>query len=175
MNESILKAKEAAVAEIKEKLERSQAVILIDYRGLTVEEVTELRNLYRKNGIEYRVLKNTMIHRAAEELGWEDLFPYLNGPTAVVFGYDDPALAAKLATDFVKSSKKTEIKVGVVEGKVIDPAGVQALAELPSRETLIAMVLGTMNAPIAGLARTLNGTIAKLAYALNAIAEKKSA
>ena len=174
MSEAI-KMKEAVVAEIAEKLQNSKSAVFIDYRGLTVEEVTGLRNEFRNAGAEYRVLKNTMIARAVEQLGIEGCEPYLAGPTAVAFGYDDAVTPAKLINDFIKKNKKTEIKCGILNGKVLDQKGVVALADLPSREVLIATVLGTMNAPVTGFVSALAGIPKKLLYALNAIAEQKGA
>lgn len=171
----IIKQKEAIVADIQQKIEKSQSAVFIDYRGLTVEEVTDLRNKFREAGVEYRVLKNTMLHRAAEKMDMEDLYPYLNGPTAVAFGYEDAIAPAKIVSEFIKAKKKTEIKCGVLEGKVVDSAAIQALADLPPREVLLAQVLGGMNAPISGLVGVLSGTIRKLLYTLNAIGEKKAA
>ncbi len=175
MKEATLQAKQTVVAEIADKLKRSQSAILIDYRGLTVEEVTNLRNIFRAKNVDYQVLKNTMIVRAAREAGIEGLDPYLNGPTAVAFGMDDAVVPAKIITDFIKSVKKTEIKAGVVSGKVVDAQGVQALADLPPKEVLIAKMLGSMNAPISSFVGVLSNTIRSLMYTLNAISEKKGA
>ena len=175
MSEKIIAMKAAQVDEIKEKLQNSKSVILYDYRGLTVEEVTNLRNEFRKAGVEYRVLKNTLIERAANQLEIEGLTQYLAGPTAVAFGYDDPVAPAKILSEFIKKAKKTELKAGIVDGKVIDANGVRALAELPPKEVLIAKMLGSMNSPITGLVSVLSGTIKQLAYVLNAIKDTKQA
>lgn len=171
----IIRQKEAIVADIQQKIEKAQSAVFIDYRGLSVEEVTDLRNKFRAAGVEYRVLKNTMIHRAAEKLEMEGLYPYLAGPTAVAFGYEDPVAPAKIISDFIKAKKKTEIKCGILEGKVVDNTAIQALADLPPREVLLAQVLGGMNVPISGLVGVLSGTIRSLLYTLNAIGEKKAA
>ena len=171
----VILAKQALVGEIAEKIGRAQSAIFIDYRGLTVAEVTELRNQFRAAGVEYRVLKNTLITRAVEQLGIEGAEAYLAGPTAVAFGYEDAVAPAKIITEFIKKTKKTQVKGGILTGKVVDAASVQALADLPSREVLIATVLGTMNAPVTGLACALAGIPKKLLYALNAIADQKAA
>jgi large subunit ribosomal protein L10 len=163
------------VAEIKEKLAESSSAILVDYRGLTVEEVTELRREFRNNGVDYKVYKNTLTELAAKDLGLDELIPYLKGPTAIAFGIKDPVAPAKILTEHMKKLKKMEFKVGVVDGKVIDVDGVKALADLPSREELIAKMLGSMNAPISGLVHVLGGTIRSLLYALNAVKETKEA
>ena len=155
MKEQTLLGKQAEVAEIQAKLEKSQSVVFYDYRGLTVSEVTALRNKMREAGVEYRVLKNTMVRRAAENLGIEGVAEVLEGPTAVAFGYEDPVAPAKIFVDFIKEAKKTELKGGILAGKAIDVNAVKGLAELPSKEALYAKVLGTMLAPITSLAVVL--------------------
>ena len=173
MSKNNLAFKTSVVEGVKEKMQAAQSMVLIDYRGLTVAEVTDLRNRCRKEGVEYAVIKNTMIRKAAEELGIEGLEPMLHGPTAVAFGMTDAVAPAKILVNFIKDVKKTEIKCGVMEGKVLDVKGVEALADLPSREVLIAKMLGSMNAPITGLVSVLGGTVRKLLYALNAVADAK--
>ncbi|HHU48324.1 MAG TPA: 50S ribosomal protein L10 [Clostridiales bacterium] len=167
--------KEQIVAEIKQKLADSSSAILIDYRGLTVEEVTQLRSEFRKNDVDYKVYKNTLTELAAKELGMDDLTPFLKGPTAIAFGVKDPVAPAKILTEGMKKLKKMQFKVGVVDGRIIDVNGIKALAELPSREELIAKMLGSMNAPISGLVNVLGGTMRSLLYALNAVKESKEA
>ena len=168
-----LKKKEAVVDSIKEKLEASQSVVLIDYRGLTVAEVTELRNQMREAGVEYQALKNTMIKRAAEKAGIEGLDPILEGPTAVAFGINDPVAPAKILTKFAKDTKKITIKGGVLAGNAIDVAAVENLAKLPSKEELIAKMLGSLNAPITGLVMVLSGVTSKFVRTLEAIRVQK--
>ncbi len=173
VKEEKLQAKQAVVSEIKEKIDKAQSIVLLNYRGLNVEEVTELRNKYREAQVEYKVYKNTMMKRAFKELGYEDLDEFLKGPSAIALGMADPASAAKISSDFAKDHEALEIKTGIVDGKVLSLAEVDALAKLPSKEVLIAQVLGGLNAPIQGLANVLNGTIRSLAIVLNAIAEKQ--
>jgi large subunit ribosomal protein L10 len=176
LGEKAIEAKKLVVQEIKEKFEKSQGIIFYDYRGLSVEEVTNLRNQFRAAGVEYHVIKNSMLKRAADILEIKGLDEYLTGPTAVAFGYSDPVAPAKVLTEFVKKLKKqTEIKSGLLNGKVITVAGIQSLADLPSREQLLAQLAGTLNAPITGFARSLSGIISKLGYALNAVKEQKEA
>lgn len=175
MKEQTLQVKSANVEEIKEKIGKAQSVILVDYRGLDVAQLTELRSRYRKSGVDYKVYKNTMMRFAFKDLGLEDFNEYLKGPSAVAFSYDDPVSAAKVTAEFAKTNAKLEIKAGIVDGKVIDIEGVKSLAELPSKEVLIAQVLGGFNAPIQGFANVLQGTIRSLAIVLNAIAEEKAA
>lgn len=175
MKEATLKAKEAEVAEIQEKLQKSQSVMFLDYRGLTVSEVTELRNKMRAAGVEYKVIKNTMMRRAAKEAGVEGLDEILEGPTAVAFGYEDPVAPAKILVDFIENAKKTQLKGGVLAGRAMSQAEIKDLASLPSKEQLLAKLMGSLNAPVTGLVMALSGISRKLVYALNAIKEKKEA
>ncbi len=169
-----LEQKKQAVAEIKEKFQSSSGVVLADYRGLTVSQVTQLRAQLREVGVEYHVLKNNLVRRAAQEVGIEGLDEYLKGPTAVAF-CADPVAPAKALADFAKNNKAFTIKAGVVEGKVVDEAGVKALADLPSREVLLAQVLRGMQAPLAGMANVLQGPIRKMGYALEEVRKLKEA
>lgn len=175
MGEKAIEVKKQIVLDIKEKMERAQGMVLYDYRGLTVAEVTELRNKFREAGVEYKVLKNSMIKRAADMLEIEGLDEHLAGPTAVAFGFEDPVAPAKVLVEYTKKLKKTEIKTGVLDRKVIGLDEINNLAELPSREQLLGMLAGTLNAPITGFARSLSGIISKLGYALNAVKEQKEA
>lgn len=175
MKEQTLQAKSQNVEEIKEKISKAQSVVLVDYRGLTVEQLTELRSNYRKAGVEYKVYKNTMMRFAFKDAGLEDFNEFLKGPSAIAFGYDDPVQVAKITAEFAKTNTKLEIKAGIVDGKVINLEGVKNLANLPPREVLIAQVLGGFNAPIQGFTNVLQGTIRSLAIVLNAISEKQEA
>lgn len=175
VREETLKAKQSLVEEIKSKIENSQALVLVDYRGLNVEQLNDLRSLYRKAGVDYKVYKNTMMTFAFKELGLDGMEEFLAGPSAVAFSNEDPISAAKITEEFAKKNEALEIKAGVVEGKIIDVAGVKALATLPSKEELLAKALGSMNAPIQGFVNVLNGTMKGLVVALNAIAEQKEA
>lgn len=156
--------KEAKVSEIKEKLEKAQAVILADYQGLTVEEDTQLRKTLRESGIEYKVYKNSLVTLAAKELGLNGLEVYLEGPVSIAFGYDDATSAARILNDFAKDHKKLELKAGIVEGEVYDTDKVVQLASIPSKEVLIAKLLGSIKAPLSNLA-----------YLLSAIKDQKEA
>ncbi|MCL4498740.1 MAG: 50S ribosomal protein L10 [Chloroflexi bacterium] len=165
--------KQAVVEEVKEKFGRAKGVVLTEYRGLNVEQISVLRRKLREQGVEYHVLKNTLVKIAIKDTGLEDLEAHLVGPTAIAFGFDDPVVAAKVLSDFARSVKALVLKAGVVEGKVVDGEGIQAIATLPSREVLIAKVLGGMQSPISGLVYVLNGPIQKLAMALGQIAKQK--
>jgi large subunit ribosomal protein L10 len=175
LGEKAIELKKQVVLDIKEKMENAQGMVFYDYRGLTVAEVTELRNKFREAGVEYKVLKNSMLKRAAEMLELEGLDEYLVGPTAVAFGFDDPVGPAKVLVEYTKKLKKTEIKTGVLGKRIIGIEEINNLAELPSREQLLGMLAGTLNAPITGFARSLSGIISKLGYALNAVKEQKEA
>ncbi|AUS97732.1 50S ribosomal protein L10 [Clostridium thermosuccinogenes] len=173
-SEKTLQAKQEIVKEISGKFKDAKAMVFADYRGLTVEQDTEMRSALRKSGVEYRVVKNSLTSLAAKENGLEDLIPYLKGPTALAMSSTDPVAPAKVMSEYAKKFEALELKVGVVEGKIIDVKGINALADLPSREVLIAKVLGGFNAPISGLVNVLNGNIRGLVVALNAIAQQKS-
>jgi large subunit ribosomal protein L10 len=173
VRDEVLQQKEEIVQEIADKLSRAQAMVLVDYRGLNVAEVTDLRSKYRAGDVDYKVYKNTMMRRALEKAGIEGLEEHLTGPNAVAFSYDDPAKAAKITRDFAKENDKLVIKAGMVDGAILDIAGVESLAKLPSKEVLVAQVLGTMNAPIQGLATVLNGTISGLARCLDQIRQQQ--
>lgn len=170
-----IEAKKQVVDEIKERLEKIQGAVLTDYRGLNVAEVTELRTKLREAGIEFKVLKNTLTRIAAHQVGLQNLDTYLEGPTAIAFGVDDPVAPAKILSDFAKAHKALEIKAGILENKVIDAEGVKALADLPSREVLLAKVLGAMQSPMYGFAGSLQGVLRNFVYALDAVREKKAA
>lgn len=156
--------KEAKVAEIKEKLEKAQTVVLASYQGLTVEEDTQLRKNLREAGIEYKVYKNTLVTRAAKELGIEGIAEYLNGPVSMAFGYEDVTAPARILNDFAKDHKKLELKAGLVEGEIYDKAKLEQLASIPSKEVLIAKLLGSIKSPLSNFA-----------YLLSAIKDKKEA
>jgi large subunit ribosomal protein L10 len=164
--------KQKIIEDIKRKLQEAKGVVLADYRGLTVAEVTEMRNKMRAAGIEYRVLKNTMIRRAAQEIELAGLDPYLKGPTAVAFA-PDPVAPAKLLTEYSRKFKTFELKAGVVEGRVVDAEGVRRLAELPPREVLLAQVLAGIGAPLQGMLNVLQAPLRQVAYALEDLRQKR--
>lgn len=144
--------KEAKVAEIKEKLEKAQAVVLANYQGLSVEQDTELRKSLREAGVEYKVYKNTLVTLAAKELGIEGLEEYLEGPVSMAFGYEDATAPARVLNNFAKSNKKLELKAGIIEGAIYDEAKIKMLAEIPSKEVLIAKLLGSIKSPLSNVA-----------------------
>lgn len=172
---AITSEKEAIVAELKERLTAAKGAVLINYRGLTVKNDTKLRRKFREAGVEYKVVKNTMTRIAAQEVGITGLEAYLEGPTAMASSTTDPVAPAKIITEFIKENKlqNIEIKGGIVEGRSIDAAGVKNLANLPSREVLLSRALGSMMAPVTGLAMVLQGTIKKVVYAIDAVRKQK--
>ncbi|WP_238134216.1 50S ribosomal protein L10 [Calderihabitans maritimus] len=167
--------KEKVVQELKEKLSQSSAAVLTDYRGLNVAEMTDLRAKLREAGVEFKVVKNTLTWLAAKDVGLEELEPYLEGPTAIAFSYEDPVSPAKILSNFAKEHDNLEIKAGILEGKVIDLQKIKALADLPSREELLAKTVGGFQAPLYGLVNVLQGTIRNLVYVLEAIRQQKGA
>ena len=155
-NAKIIEMKAQQVAEIKEKIAKAQSMVVFDYRGLTVEEVTALRNDMRKAGVEYVVLKNSIVERAAKDGIDEKIHDFLKGPSAFAFGYDDAVAPAKILKEAIKKYKKCEMKGGIINGVVSDADAMNALADLPSREVLLARLLGSMMSPISGLAIVLD-------------------
>ena len=174
-------AKQEIVAKLAEQLKSAKGVVLTGYKGLTVAQDTELRRELREAGVSYHVVKNTMLRIAAKEAGIEGLDEHLAGTTAFAFSAEDAVAPAKVICGFIKKNKLEDtevltVKVGMVEGKVIGLDEVQALASLPSREELIAKLLGSMNAPIANTVNVLSGVIRNAVYVLDAIrAQKESA
>ncbi|MBO8158028.1 50S ribosomal protein L10 [Thermosyntropha sp.] len=170
-----IEEKQKVVKEIEEKLQDATLVVFTDFKGLTVEEMTNLRGKLRMPGVQYKVLKNTMLRFALRNLGHEEVAEQIEGPNAVLFSKDDPAAPAKILYDFIKETKKLEVKGGILQGKPISADKVKNLADLPPREVLVAQVLGTMQAPIQGFVNVLNANITGLVRALDQIKEKKAA
>ncbi len=166
--------KKAAVEELKDKFNQAKAMIIADYKGLNVEDMTELRRQLREAGVEFKVVKNTLAIIAAEEAGVEKVDEYFVGPTAIAFGIEDVVSPAKVLVDYAKGNNNLEIKAGTLEGKLISSEKLKALAEIPTREVLLGQVLAGMQAPITGLVRVLNGNISGLVRVLNSIREQKA-
>ena len=174
----VTSAKQAVVAQLKEQLESAKGVVLTRYKGLTVAQDTELRRELREAGVSYHVVKNTMLRIAAKEAGIEGIEEHLEGTTAFAFSTEDAVAPAKVICGFIKKNKLEDaevltVKVGMVEGKVIGVDEVKALATLPSREELIAKLLGSMNAPISNTVNVLQGVIRNAVYVLDAIRSQK--
>ena len=151
-NANVLQEKQQIVAEVTAKLRESASTVVADYRGLNVAQVTELRKRLREAGVDFQVLKNTLVRRATAEAELTELDSVLTGPTAVAFSKDDVVAAAKILTEFAKKNDALQVKGGVVEGRVVDVNQIKALAELPSREGLLSMLLSVLQAPIRNFA-----------------------
>ena len=149
-----LEEKKAVVAEVSEQVSKAQSIVVAEYRGLPVGDMTALRAQARKSGVYLRVLKNTLVRRAVAGTAFEPLAAQMTGP--LIYGISaDPIAAAKVLSDFAKTNDKFVLKAGSYAGKVLDKAGVQALASIPSREELLAKLLGVMQAPLTGFAAAL--------------------
>jgi large subunit ribosomal protein L10 len=159
---------------LKDKFTRATGVIFTDYKGLTVQEMSEFRAMLREASLEYRVVKNTLARRALEGTSAEMTKDELTGPVGVAIGYDDPALLAKKVLAYVKTNEKLKIKTGIIEGRACGDTEIKVISELPSREALLATIIGTMQSPLSKFASALNATITRFAYALEAEKEKKS-
>ena len=159
-----LEKKSAEVKELTEKFNGAKGIVVVDYRGITVEEITNLRNDLRKENIEYKVAKNTLIKLAVKGTEYEGLTEYLEGPTAIAISHEDCTAPARIIAKTVSAVEPFSFKGGWVEGNVYDAKGIEELSKIPSKEILIAKVLGGFNAPITSLA-----------YVLKAIAEKQEA
>ena len=167
-------AKKVVVEEIKEKIQNSKSVVFVKFSGLTVAEDTELRREFRKNNVEYKVLKNTLIKRAFNDLGITDFDEDLNGPTSVAFGTDETGASKVIVEAAKKYQDKITVKSAFVDGGKVDVNGVKELAAMPSKEQLIAKMLGSLQAPISNFVGVLSAMPRSLVIALNAVAEKKA-
>ncbi len=167
--------KVARVEQLRQWLSESKGVILTDYRGLTVKQITQLRRQLRQNQADYHVVKNTLFRLAAQGIVQDNLDDILQGPTAAAFIHGDEVAAAKAISDAIREMRTLSIKGAVLGGKLFDAEQVQQLAKLPPREVLIAQVVGGVQAPITGLVGTLHGILRDFVYTVQAIADKKSA
>src|ERR1700683_1431072 len=165
--------KAAAIAEIAADIEKSQAVFAVDYRGISVPQVAELRAKLREADATFRVVKNSLTERAADQTGAAELKPLLQGPTALTFVRGDAALAAKAIADYARITQLLPFKGGLMEGEVVDADQIRAISRLPSREVLYGQLVGIVASPISGLVRTLGGLVGGLAVALGQVREKQ--
>lgn len=174
MKDETLQKKEAVVAEIKEAIEGANSMIIVRYEGVSVQDITELREECRKEEVNYKVLKNTMVRRALHELDHEEFDDLLNGPNAFVFSNGDMTAGPRIIGNYAKDHEDNmAVKAGLVDGKMIDEAEVKKLATLPTKEQLLSMVLRALQGPITGLAGVSQAILSQLVYALNAIKEKE--
>jgi large subunit ribosomal protein L10 len=152
---SKVEQKQVIVNEIKEKLEKATSAVLVDARGLTVAQDTELRKQLREAGADYKVYKNTMMNFAVQGTQFEGLKDYFDGPSAIAICYDDPTVAAGIISKFKKNAKVLEFKAGVIEGTCYDAKGMAAVADIPSREVLLSKLLGSFKSPMSSFARVI--------------------
>lgn len=169
-----IEAKKQVVQEIEQKLQEASLVIFTDYRGLNVDEMTDLRSKLRVSGVEYKVLKNTMTEFALENTGHGDIVPYIAGPNAVLFSKEDLVGPTKAIFEFIKQYKKLTVKVGILQGQMMTPEKIKVLADLPPREVLLAQVVGTMQAPITSFVYVLNANLTGLVRVLDQVREQKA-
>jgi len=167
--------KKKIVEDLKEKLVTTKVVIVTDYKGLNVAQMTELRRNLSEANVEFQVVKNTLLTRASKDTDAELLADMFKGPSGIALSFDDPVAPAKVLTQFAKDNQKLEIKAGVMNGKVMNLDAIMALSKLPSREELLAQVLSTMNAVPTGLVRALSDVPRRMVNVLNAIKEQKEA
>jgi large subunit ribosomal protein L10 len=168
-----LENKKEIVVKLQDKLSRAKLVVLTDYKGLNVAAMNDLRAKLREAGVDYQVVKNTLLRRAAEGTEVAAISDRFTGPSAVALSLEDPVAPAKVLIDFSKANEKLEIKVGVMEGKVLDAAAIKALSALPSQEVLLAKLLSVMIAVPTGLVTVFNEVPAKFVRALAAIRDQK--
>ena len=161
------------VSELQGKFGKAKGVVFTDYRGLNVEEITELRNNLRSSALDYRVVKNTLARRAAEGTPVNDAADIFSGPVGIAIGYDDPVLLVKKVLEFGRKNKKLDIRGGVIEGDVCSPEQISTISELPSREVQLSILVGAMQSPLSKFAGLLNSTLSQFIYALEALKNKK--
>lgn len=155
-NASVLESKKQVVAELKEKMSAAASCVFVDYKGITVADDTKLRRELREAGVEYGVVKNTLVRFAANEIGFEAIDEHLNGTTALAISAEDPVAPARVLCGYAKTNPNFKVKVGILEGKVVPASEIQAISELPNKETLVAQVLYGFNTPITKLCIALN-------------------
>lgn len=165
--------KQSIVEDLKDRFAKSKVVIVTDYKGLDVTSMNNLRRQLREADCEYRVVKNTLLKRASEETDIAVIKDTFTGPNAVTFSYEDPVAPAKVLTEFAKSNDKLEIRVGVMDGKMLDANAIQTLSALPSREVLLSQLLFAMNGVPGGFVRTLNNILGQMLNVLMAIKDQK--
>lgn len=170
------KKKEELIENLSEKLTKSKSAVLCDYKGLSVEEINEVRNELREKGIEFKVIKNTLFGLAVKKANLDvDPKELANHPVAVAFGYEDEVAPAKVVFNFAKDHESLEIIGGILEGKSIDKTAVNSLAQVPSREELIAKMIGSMNAPVSNFVGVMHANLRNVVGVLDAIRQQKEA
>ena len=162
-----------AVEELKGKFTEAKSVLLTDFTGLNVEEISELRNKLRESSVEYRIVKNTLTKLSVEELGMKEIADFFEGPTAIAFGMDDPVASAKIISEFAKKSNKPQVKAYYLDGQLFQGEQINQLAKLPDKKVLLAQLVGTISAPVSSFVFLLQNLLQQTVYVLNAIKEKK--
>jgi large subunit ribosomal protein L10 len=170
-----IEEKKLFVQELKQRLDKCCVAILTDYKGMDVQAITELRAKFREAGVEYQVIKNTMLRLASEGTDVAAIRDSFKGPSAIALSYTDPVAPAKILTEFAKTNDKLEVKIGVLNGKVLDLTAIKALADLPSREQLLATLLSAMNGVPRALVTALSDVPRRMVNVLQAIKEQKEA
>jgi large subunit ribosomal protein L10 len=166
--------KVSSVSELHDKFARAVSAVLADFRGLTVQELTDLRQQLREASLELAVVKNTIARRAVQQTTCEKLSPYLRGPTSITFSYRDTAAPAKVLSAYVKKQPKLAVRAGLFEGEVVPAEKISEIADLPPREVMLAQALAAMQGPLAGLTWTLQGVLSTFIGTLQAIHDKKA-
>ncbi|MCK7484482.1 MAG: 50S ribosomal protein L10 [Bacillus subtilis] len=167
--------KSAKIQEITESISKAKVAFITDYRGLTVAEITDLRRQLQKEEADCAVIKNTLAKIAIKDTPYEGLEQFLQGPSAIILGFNDQVAPAKILTQYIKKAKKTELKGGVIDGKVLTANEVQKLSELPSKDELYAKMLGSINSPASGLVNTVSGVMRALTIAMEQVRKQKEA
>jgi large subunit ribosomal protein L10 len=163
-----------AVTELHEKLARAVSAVLADFRGLTVQEITDLRQQLREASLELAVVKNTLARLAVQETAFERLSPYLKGPTSITFSYRDSVAPAKVLSAYVRKQPKLVVRAGLFEGELVPAEKIAEIADLPPRDVILAQALAAMQGPLAGLVGTLQGVLSTFIGTLQAIHDKKA-
>lgn len=174
-SKKILESKQAVVAELAEKMRSAQSGVVVKYQGITVGDDTEMRRKMREAGVEYVVMKNTLTGKACDEVGYGEIKEHLNGMNAIAISQNDPVAPAKILKEYASKIETFEIRVGFLEGKVIDSSTVNELAEIPSREVLLSRFLGSIQSPISGFARAIQAIIDKQSEGAPAAAPAEAA
>jgi len=166
--------KVASVTELHDKFARAVSAVLADFRGLTVQELTDLRQQLREASLELAVVKNTLARRAVQETAFEKLSPYLKGPTSITFSYRDAVAPARAISAYVKKQPKLAVRAGLFEGELIPAEKISEIADLPPRDVMLAQALAAMQGPLAGLVWTLQGLLSTFIGTLQAIHDKQA-
>ncbi|MEO8167090.1 MAG: 50S ribosomal protein L10 [bacterium] len=168
--------KEQIVTEVSETVSRSTAMYFTDFSGLTVEQATDLRRELRKAGIEYRVVKNTLIKKALEQVtGYDEMYGKLVGPTGIAFAFEDAVVPAKVINKFIEKNQKLSLKIAVLDKQVFDGSKLKELSQLPSKKEVMASILGSIQSPLAGVPSVVNAVLRDLVSVVSEIEKKKAA